>query len=234
MASISVCVASYNGEFFIRRQLQSILEQIGVDDEIIVSDDGSTDNTLQVINSFGDPRIRIVVNEYRQGPVGNYENALKHTSGDYVFLADQDDIWLPDKVLILSSLLKSYDLVLSDCEVVDNFGTVLHASFFNFRRSRQGFLRNLYRNSYMGCCMAFRREVLLYVLPFPNYIHMHDWWIGLLVEVKGNAFFYRKPLIQYVRHGSNASPTGDDGYGFTKRFINRFFLLSSVVKRLLK
>ena len=64
--------------------------------------------------------------------------------------------------------------MLSDCQIVDQFGDVLFVSFFDHRESRKGFWHNLYRNSYMGCCMAFRREVLEYVLPFPNKIHMHD------------------------------------------------------------
>ena len=80
--------------------------------------------------------------------------------------------------------------------------------------------------------MAFRREVLTYALPFPIHVHMHDWWIGLLVEAKGRVFFYPKTLIKYVRHGANASPTGETGYKWTRRLFNRFLLLLQVVKRL--
>ena len=80
--------------------------------------------------------------------------------------------------------------------------------------------------------MAFRREVTHYALPFPPQVHMHDWWIGLLVEAKGRVFFHPEPLIRYVRHGTNASPTGEVGYGFRKRLHNRFLLLLHIVKRL--
>ena len=233
MIRISVCMATYNGALFIERQLNSILHQLTIEDEVIISDDGSTDNTLQLINNFADQRIKVITNKNRHGPVGNFENALKHSSGKLIFLADQDDIWLPDKVTIMAPLLLTYDLVLSDCEVTDHQGNVLRPSFFKYRGSRQGFWTNLYRNSYVGCCMAFRREILTYILPFPTHIHMHDWWIGLLVEAKGQVVFYKEPLIKYVRHGGNASPTGEVGYSFSKQLTNRLFILLNVAKRLL-
>lgn len=226
-------MATYNGELYLKKQLDSILFQLGVNDEIIISDDGSLDNTISIANSYADSRIKVFVNEMRHGPVGNFENALKNSSGKYIFLADQDDVWLPGKVIDTYSLLLDNDLVLSNCEITDQFDNILKSSFFDDRGSRKGFFNNLFRNSYIGCCMAFRREVLTYALPFPDNIHMHDWWIGLLVEVKGRVFFNEKVLIKYVRHGNNASPTGGSGYGFFEQLKNRFWLLLSVTKRLL-
>lgn len=233
MSKVSVCIASYNGEQFIEKQLISILSQLKDHDEVIVSDDGSTDETVSVINRLKDERVTVSLNNGARGPVGNFEETLKRATGDFVFLADQDDVWLPGKVSSMISLLHSYDLVLSDCVVVNRKGEVIQPSFFKFRRSRPGFWFNVYRNSYMGCCMAFRREVLNYVLPFPNHIHMHDWWIGLMVEAKGNVYFYTQPTIHYVRHGANASPTGENGYGLVKRMSNRLNLLVNVFKRIM-
>lgn len=233
MKHISVCMASYNGAQFIDQQIRSILQQIGSDDEVVISDDGSTDNTLQIINKFNDPRIKVFHNTSRHGPIGNFENSLLHSSGQLIFLADQDDVWLPNKVTTVCSLLINNELVLTDCEVVDQSGNVLYPSFFEVRNSRQGFWFNIYRNSYMGCCMAFRRDILSYILPFPTQIHMHDWWIGLLVELKGRVVFYNEPMIRYVRHGKNASPTGEVGYSFLRQLANRLFLLFYITKRLL-
>lgn len=232
MDKISVCIASYNGERFIERQIHSILIQLGKDDEVIISDDGSTDETISIINSFNDRRIFVTFNRGINGPVGNFEQALNQVTGDYVFLADQDDVWLPEKVSSVVSLLRKYDLVLSDCVVVNEKDEVVQPSFFRFRGSQPGFWHNTCKNSYMGCCMAFRREVLSYALPFPPRIHMHDWWIGLLVEVKGKVYFHSQPMINYVRHGNNASPTGESGYGIVKRLKNRYYLLINVFKRL--
>ena len=233
MNQVSVCMATYNGAHFIQRQLISILDQLSANDEVVISDDGSTDETIQLINALADSRIRIFNNQLRHGPIGNFENALRQASGEFIFLADQDDVWLPGKISTICTLLTQYDLVLADCEVVNGGGKLLYPSFFKHRGSRPGFWPNLLKNSYVGCCMAFRRDVLSYALPFPAQIHMHDWWIGLLVEAKGTVVFYAEPLIQYVRHGGNASPTGETGYGMIKKLSNRFFMLTNVVKRLM-
>ncbi|GAB3793517.1 glycosyltransferase family 2 protein [Spirosoma humi] len=232
MNKISVCLASYNGERYIKQQLNSILLQLNSEDEVIVSDDGSSDNTIKVICSLQDQRIKIYNNSGPRGPLSNFESALERATGDYIFLADQDDIWLPDKILIYRPLLDKYDLVLSDCHVVDKEGVMLKKSFFDYRGSRPGFWYNIYKNSYMGCCMAFRREIFSYILPFPKNIYMHDWWIGLLVEVRGSVFFCHHPTINYVRHGSNASPTGEAGYSYQKKLVNRFIMLLNITKRL--
>ena len=232
MNTISVCMATYNGEKYVHRQLESILAQLNDEDEVIISDDRSTDKTLSIIEKFNDRRIRVDVNKGKRGPMGNFEQAIMRSSGDFIVMADQDDEWLPNKISVLRSMLKRKDLVLSDCKVVNLRGEIIFPSFFSHRGTRTGFWYNLYKNSYMGCCMAFRREVLEYVLPFPPKIHMHDWWIGLLVEAKGIVCFYPEPLIYYIRHGNNASPTGEVGYCLAKRLKNRIYLLWYIAKRL--
>lgn len=233
ISHISVCMATYNGEKYILQQLLSILSQLSSDDEVIISDDKSTDGTLEIIANLADRRIRVSKNTGRPGPLGNFEQAIKQATRSLILLADQDDVWLPNKVKDIQLLLQTNDLVLSDCQVVDENGRVIYESFFKHRGSQPGFWRNLYKNSYIGCCMAFRREVTDYALPFPPQVHMHDWWIGLLVEAKGRVYFYPEPLIRYVRHGANASPTGEGGYDFIKQLQNRFLLLLYVVKRLM-
>ena len=231
---ISVCMATYNGSQFVRRQIESILSQLGIDDELIISDDGSVDDTCSIISGFQDGRIQLVTNSGRKGPVGNFQNSMRLASGKFIFLADQDDIWLENKVNITISLLQEHDLVLSDCRVVDDRGIIIHPSFFKHRLSKKGFWYNLYKNSYIGCCMAFRREVLDYVLPLPLNIHMHDWWIGLLVEANGRVVFAHTPLISYVRHGGNASQTGEKGFGLRQKVVNRLQMIISILRRLLK
>lgn len=171
---ISVCIATYNGEKYIKEQLKSVLLQLSVNDEVVVSDDGSNDNTVELIQSFSDSRIKLLLKNRFSSPVRNFENALKHAKGDYIFLCDQDDIWFPGKVKTMLSYLKQYDLVVSDCKVVDADLNVISESFFSGRLSGKGFWKNLIKNTYLGCCMAFRNEVLHYVLPFPDKIAMHD------------------------------------------------------------
>ncbi len=230
--TISVCMTTYNGERFVTGQIQSILDQLGSTDELIVSDDGSTDGTLAQIQAFSDPRIRLLTGQRFGSPVRNVEYALNHASGEIVFLADQDDRWWPGKVGKCLTALQTHDLVVTDCRVVDADGQVLRESFFAWRGSRTGFWRNLYKNAYIGCCMAFRREVLAYVLPFPAGLYMHDWWIGLLAERLATPYFLYEPLLDYVRHGQNASPTGDGGHNWPTRLRNRANLLWHVSLRL--
>lgn len=227
---LTVCLATFNGEKYIKEQLDSILCQIGRNDEIIVSDDSSIDNTLSIIKSYKDNRIKILSGKMFCSPVRNFENALKHAKGDYIFLCDQDDVWFPDKVKSMLTYLKEYDLVVSDCKVVDANLNIISESFFSGRLSGKGFWKNLMKNTYLGCCMAFRKEVLHYVLPFPAKIAMHDIWIGLSVEMYGTSFFLAHPLVLYRRHGTNASFGGDKSkysllYKMTYRLCMLFYLL---------
>ncbi len=138
-------MATYNGEEYVAEQIQSILSQLEQNDEIIISDDGSCDNTLNIILQFEDARIKLFHNK-NHGLIHNFENALKNAIGDYVFLCDQDDIWLPHKVSEMFDALQLYDLVVSDCTVVDKNLNIILDSFFKQRSSGEGFLKNLYKN----------------------------------------------------------------------------------------
>lgn len=209
VAKISVCMASYNGENYIQEQLISILNQLSSNDEVIISDDSSTDQTIAKIKLLNDDRIILLENNTFHSPTYNFENALKHASGDFIFLSDQDDVWLDGKITKSLSALDHFDLVVSDCKVVDKKLNIIKESFVGEKTRQKGFIRNLYSNPYMGCCMAFKKEVLRYVLPIPNGIILHDIWIGLSVELHGKIHFVDDKLILFRRHGSNASQSGE-------------------------
>ena len=162
---ISVCMTTYNGERYVAEQVHSILASPLVG-ELLVSDDGSTDRTLEVLRGIDDSRLRLLEGP-RRGLVRNFESVLGRARGEYIFLSDQDDVWLPGKVETLLGYLKRADLVVSDCAVVDSHLKTLQPSFFATRGSGPGLWRNLLRNSYIGCCMALRRELLVHALPFP-------------------------------------------------------------------
>jgi len=204
--SISVCIATYNGEKYIYEQIDSILPQLSKEDEIVISDDSSTDKTIEIIESFNDERIILLKKQTFHSHVYNFENALKHAKGDTLFLADQDDVWLPHKVSHMLTLLQDYDLVLSDAKMVDDAKNPLHDSFFAFHHSKRGFFKNLYQNSYLGCCMAFNRKLLNITLPFPKAINMHDWWIGMNAELYNSIVFTKEPLVLYRRHEDTLTP----------------------------
>ena len=207
---LSVCLASHNGERYIRQQLESILCQLEPADEVIISDDSSTDATLEIVRALHDPRIRIYPDNRFYSPIFNFENALRQAPGDIIILADQDDIWLPNKVAVIREhfALKTtpvYLLVL-DAEVIDEAGHLLHASLFKtFRRFGPGLAANIFDNSYIGCCMAFSRELLPYALPFPRHIPMHDMWLGLLAELYGTSKFVPVTTLRYRKHSGSTT-----------------------------
>lgn len=231
--SITVCLASYNGSEYIRVQLDSILKQLPSSAEVIISDDGSTDSTVAVINKIPDPRIKLLTGNKFSSPVLNFQNALQYATGEYIFLSDQDDVWLPDKVKIMTEALENgAQLVISDARIVDENLNVIHDSFFAARDSHTGFLKNLLKNRFAGCTMAFRADLLKKALPFPEKIHMHDWWLNLVAHLTGRVEMIEKPLILYRRHGANASETGEKSSSSAiEKIMRRLYLLYCSLRR---
>lgn len=207
---ISVCMATYNGALYVRAQLESILSQLSEKDELIISDDGSTDNTIEIIKGIADSRIRLIFNNGEKGYTNNFENALRHSVGDYIFLSDQDDIWLPGKVNRYLKLFERYDFVVSDCHIVDAQLNSIKSSHFKLHNVKQGFFRNYLLPRYVGACMAFRRVVLDSALPFPGFQKYiaHDYWLSLIAELKYKVYVLNEPYILYRRHSNNTSNGG--------------------------
>ena len=202
---ISVCMAVYNGERYIGKQLASILNQLDIDDEIILVNDFSTDSSLEIINQFLDSRIKVFSNSSNLGVIKSFERSILIARGEYIFLSDQDDIWMKDKVKTIVEFFKKSDslAVVSDATVIDINEKVISESFFKFKNSGPGLIRNLFRNGFLGCCLSFRSEAVSFITPFPKGIQMHDEWIGLTCSLAGTVSFLDKPLIQYRRHDGN-------------------------------
>ncbi len=237
MKKISVCIATYNGEKFIKQQLESILVQLKNEDEVVVSDDHSTDNTIKIIEDINDPRITILKNDGK-GLIDNFENAIKNSSGNYIFLSDQDDIWCDNKIEIcLQDFENGYDLILSDCTMFDSeTNAIFNDSFFVFNNSKKGIIKNIIKNSYIGCCMAFNRRVKNAVLPFPRNIPMHDSWIGIVSEIYFKVNFNKNKLINHRKHSLNASytSTGKSKYSLTKKISFRIFIVYCLLRKWFK
>ena len=228
---ISVCIATYNGEMFIREQIDSILRQLSSDDEIIVSDDGSTDDTISIIISIDDKRIRIIEGPRKHSPTLNFECAMKEAKGDYIFLADQDDVWKPNKVEVCIKWLQNYDCVVSDAEVTDSNLNPLYPSLYAIMQVRHGRIYNtIWKNGYTGCCMAFRRNVLKASLPFPKNIPMHDIWIGNVAAYKYNMKFIPDKLIMFRRHNETISCNGKGSkYSIWQQMKFRWSIIKNIV-----
>ncbi len=204
---ISVALAAYKGEKYIEQQILSILPQLSHDDELIVSDDKPGGQTEHIVRRLmlDDPRITYVEGRGK-GVVANFTNAIRYCKGDYIFLCDQDDVWLDGKVKrVMQAFENGADLVLHNAYITDENLNITDYSFFAKRGSKKGFFHNIAKNSYMGCCMAFRRKLLKHIMPIPRYIPMHDQWIGLLGEVYGKVELIDVPLIYYRIHGDNVT-----------------------------
>lgn len=232
---VSVCMATYNGQKYIREQIDSILCQLSDQDEVIVSDDGSKDKTIDIIKSYNDDRIKIFINKGKHGFVGNFENSLRHASGDYIFLCDQDDYWKPNKVEVVLKALKKYDLVIHNAELVDGQGKSLGKTYYDCLHHNTGFLANLYKTRWLGCCMAFTKEVKDYCLPFPPKITGHDYWIGMLGMLRFKYSFLDDVLMCYRRHGDNLSPSSEksDHSLWYKLVTKRWNLITALTMKLL-
>jgi glycosyltransferase involved in cell wall biosynthesis len=227
---ISVCLATFNGEKFLTEQLQSILSQIGIGDELIIADDGSTDGTLEIIRSVSDARIKLLEGSPPRNPALNFERALKAAKGDFIFLSDQDDVWLPGRVEAAMKWMQLYTTVVVDCDITDDKGAVVAPSYFSIRKSANGLMHNLKKNTYLGACMSFKRELLQMALPFPEGIPMHDIWLGWVTEVAGKAKFLPEVLVHYRRHGSNVTvaPNARSRYGMFDQFRFRWWMLRKI------
>lgn len=237
---ISVCLTTYNGEKYIKAQLDSIISQLSVDDEIIISDDGSTDDTLQIIGNLGDERIKVFKHIRNNNSqkfsfykiTKNFENALLNAKGDFIFLSDQDDIWVPNKKEIVLQKMKDNWLILHDCIIVDENDIIKNDSYFAINNTRLGFWNNIINSSYLGCCMAFKRELLNIALPFPQNPVPHDIWIGLMAEWKRKVIFIDDKLILYRRHENNMSTSGGSSRLSLKiKLTYRFILMSEFLKK---
>ena len=199
--SVSVAIASYNGEKYIEEQIMSILAQLDEDDELIISDDGSKDSTIAIVERIRqfDQRVKRIEGP-KKGIFKNFENALLNCSNDIIFLSDQDDIWIGSKInTVLSAFDKSTSIVLHRAyRMYDN--QVTDQIMVNYKK---GLVKNLLKSSYWGCCMAVRRSYINKYLPYGIAGIAHDQLVGLLGESDKVVRYIEQPLIYHRYHENN-------------------------------
>ena len=180
--SVSVAMAAYNGQEYIQQQMESILKQLHMDDELLISLDFSTDNTEYIVQKMAqkDDRIQVVYGP-SSGVLKNFENAINLAKNEIIFLSDQDDVWLDGKV---DRILKEFDdqevqVVMHDAAITDEKLHIQVPSVFKERNVKLGIKENILKNGYRGCCMAFRQQLKDDILPFPKkipYARSMDWF----------------------------------------------------------
>jgi len=233
---ISVCMACYNGSEYIVEQLHSILNQIEAHDEVIIVNDASQDNSLDIIYSINDDRISIINNEKNVGVARSFEIALNEARGQYIFFSDQDDVWAPNKVKEVVDIFKSQDCnaVITDA-IVFNDQRILCSSYFEWRSSGPGLIKNFIKSSFLGCCMAVDAKMIKILLPVPSIDLLHDEWCGLACTVFGKVIFHPVPLVMYRRHATTVTTMRRSPIVWIlKNRILRFIAIIIIVTRIAK
>ena len=195
-------------------------------------DDGSTDDTCRIIESFDDGRVLLMKHKTTQGVLRSFEDAIRRARGDILFLSDQDDIWAADKVSIVLEAFRMHpesDIAVSDAALIDDTGSPIAPSYYAQRgKFRSGLVANVFRCSYLGCTMAFRGRIRNRILPFPTGADvLHDVWIGTVNSLAGGKTLYiDHPLVFYRRHAGNA--TGNRRLSVARQIRIRWALSKSL------
>lgn len=201
----SVAMATYNGEKYIEKQLDSILCQISKNDEVIISDDNSKDSTIEIIKKYEElyNNVHLIKGPCR-GTVYNFENAIKNCHNEIIFLSDQDDIWMPNKVNKVCNLFltnSNINLIQHDMEYIGH--KVQSSWIIKLYGIKHGIYHNLICSAYIGCGMAFRKSFIDKYIPFPSEIIAHDQWIGICAEHDNSSLFIPDKLITRRMHENN-------------------------------
>ncbi len=219
--NVSVALCTHEGSRFVKEQAESILQQTVVPDEVILSDDASSDHTVELVESVfagrNDVRLRVLRNEKPLGVVANFQQAALAATGDIIFLSDQDDRWRPEKVeRMLAEFASRPQLLLlhSDALLVDEHGASLGVTLFDSLdvsdnevsniKSGNAFGVLLRRNLALGASMAFRRQLLEIAVPFGD-AWVHDEWLAIVAAAHGEDAIdlIEEQLLDYRQHSNN-------------------------------
>lgn len=233
MTVVSVCMATYNGERYLREQLDSILVELEPTDEVVIIDDASSDGTVALLETYGDPRVRVFARDVNHGYVRSFEEALTRATGDVLMLADQDDVWIPGRRALLVAALEERAVAASNLVLLST-GAPLRSPLT--RRDwllRTGGGAQRLRNQlklligdapYFGCAMAIRRDFLPVAVPFPDGLtESHDLWLATVANAAGQLVHVEQPTLRRRVHGENAS--SDRPRGILPALRSRVLLL---------
>ncbi len=225
---ISVALCTYNGGSFLTEQLQSLFDQSLKINEIVICDDRSTDNTIKIIKEFDFKYpgiIQLHINQKKLGSKYNFEKAISLTSGDYIFLSDQDDIWIPSKVervIDQFSKKKNIQLIFSNGDLIDEYGIALNSTLWDewgFNTAQRELWKDnkhaysdlsVNNNRVTGATIVFKKELKEDILPFKlQEGYWHDAWIAWHAAKNGGLYFIEEPLIKYRVHSGQLVGIGN-------------------------
>ena len=219
-------MATYNGAKYVEEQIFSILKQSFVNFELIISDDGSSDDTIKIINKYvdTDSRIKLVFNEGKHGFKNNFINALKYANGDYVAFCDQDDIWTENHLEILLNKIGSNDLIGANADLVDSNGVSLGYDMKDVLELEKVpsdewklLISELYGNIFQGTALLITSDLANKLKSIPEEVYFHDYWTALLALVNKGAKYIDDVVLLYRQHEGNVTVNVKKSY-WEKKF----------------
>ena len=239
--NVSVCLATYNGSEFIESQLKSIINQLDENDEIIIVDDDSKDDTVNIINQMEDKRIKIFLNSSNQGTVFSFNKAILLAKNDLIFLSDQDDIWIKDRVekMIKGIEQSGKSLISSNMQWIDSNEQPIYIPYdgVKYKDSNRNFnnIIDIYigKTNYFGCCMAFRKEFVRFATPIPLFFESHDLWLGLASNLAGANTHMDEITLLKRKHETNLTDIISHRKVY-KRIWSRFLFTYGLIILLLR
>lgn len=233
--NVSVCMATYNGQQFLREQINSILAQLGENDELIIVDDASTDATCEIVKTFSNARIRLSQNAKQAGHVQTFCRAIALAKNDIIVLADQDDKWTEARLDKLKALFENQNpaLIAGNFHFIDEQGQTLAAPLRHLKacdspRTVTNILGIfLGKRPYYGCAMAFRKELRDLILPMPAWVESHDLWIAMAGNLSHSLLHCEESLLFKRQHSANVSTKKRRPLG--KIILSRITMLRGLV-----
>ena len=240
---ISIALCTYNGERFLKEQLDSFVQQTLPPYELVVCDDCSSDSTCEILEKFSQTApfpVRIFRNEYTLGLIKNFSKAASLCQGEYLAFSDQDDFWLPDKLEACFRVINKAELeygknipllVHSDLRLIDNENRVIALSCMKVRHMRHVDVDPLntllVRNYVSGCTSLCNKILIKESLPFPDIITNHDGWVALNAASRGRVLFIPEAKVLYRQHAFNV--TGRANYSFNIKALTSVFMLKELI-----
>ena len=224
---IDVLLATYNGEKYLKEQLDSILNQTYPNIQLIISDDCSKDDTRKILKEYEekDSRVKVYYQDENIGCIKNFEFLLKQVKNEIYMLSDQDDVWMPEKIEKTYEQLENEkaDLTFGDLEVVDSNLETIYPSFNDFMKLSRKIKKhidtnqlNYLYNCVTGCTIMSRKKWIDKILPLPTnskYV-LHDHWIGLMISLEGKLAYLPEKYIKYRQHEDNEVGTDKISHHF--------------------
>lgn len=211
--NISVCMAVFNGKKYLNQQIISLISQTNKIDELVIIDDSSSDDSLQIISSVKSIDIKLSLNDTNLGHVKTFEKGLNAAIGDIIFLSDQDDVWMENKISAVKEIFDlnpSVNLVHHELLYVDenlsDLNNPLRLINFGLQNRLKFLLMQLYKPELFGCGIAIRKSLIEKLLPFPSCVYAHDHWLSIIAALHGDVYMSPLQLVKYRQHNSNLTP----------------------------